>query len=249
MQTQPAIIWAMDQDAKKQALLKAWTDAATSGAPLSEQLDRYARASRQIIPDVLACYDRMVARLMQGEAGIAAPAVGDEMPDALLPDSGGHLVGLSTLWANGPLVVSFNRGHWCPYCRLELHALKEAAAQIETTGAQLVSVVPETAEFSSKMIETNVLPFRVLSDMDLAYALELGLTVWTGPEIHAIYAPLGIDLARFQGNESSMLPIPATFVIATGGRVAARFVDSEFRRRMPIEDILTALTGLGQSQT
>ena len=238
----------MDQDAKKQALSKAWADAEASGATLFEQLDRYAGASRQIIPDVLASYDRMVARLIQGEAGTTAPSVGDEMPDVLLPDSGGHLIALSTLWANRPLVVSFNRGHWCPYCRLELHALKHAAAQIEFAGARLVSIVPETAEFSSKMIETNALPFRVLSDIDHAYALELGLTVWTGPEIGAVYVGFGIDLARFQSSTTGMLPIPATFVIAPGGRISARFVDPEFRHRMPIEDILAALTGFGQSR-
>ena len=238
----------MDQDVKKQALLKAWADAEASGATLFEQLERYAGASRQIIPEVLASYDRMVARLMAGEAGSAAPAVGDEMPDALLPDSEGHLVALSSLWANGPVVVSFNRGHWCPYCRLELTALKHAAPLLAAAGAQLVSIVPETAEFSSKMIETNALPFHVLSDIDLAYGLELGLIVWTGPEIQAIYATFGIDLPRFQGNPAAMLPIPATFVIAPGGRVCARFVDPEFRRRMSIENILAALNGDGQSQ-
>ena len=91
------------------------------------------------------------------------------------------------------------------------------------------------------MIAANELPFPVLSDIDLAYALEVGLAVWIGEEMTALYSARGITLSQFQGNDAWLLPIPATFVVARGGRITARFVDPEFRRRMSIESILTAL--------
>jgi peroxiredoxin len=232
---------ADDRAVKKAALAEAWEAAARANVPLQTQLTAYADASRAIIPDVLAAYDRMVTRLEGAKAGVEAPQVGEQLPDMLLPDAEGRLVALSTLCANGPLVISFNRGHWCPYCRLELRALGRLAPILAEAGAGLVSIVPETATFTSRIIETNSLAFPVLSDLDHALALQLGLAVWTGEELNAVYAARGIDLERFQGNAAALLPIPATFVADTDGRIRARFVDPEFRRRMPIEDIMAAL--------
>lgn len=237
-----------DMAAKRQALGQAWQAAAQSEVSLQVQLDRYVAASRAIIPDVLATYDRMVARLERGGAGAEAPAVGDALPDMLLPDAGGRLVAISSLHAGRPLVISFNRGHWCPYCRLELLALQKAGAALEASGVGLVSIVPETGEFSSRMIESNGLTFPVLSDIDHAYALQLALAVWTGDELRALYGRMGIDLARYQASASGLLPIPATLIIGADGCVRARFIDPEFRRRMSVEDILAALNGAGSSR-
>lgn len=232
-----------DLSASRAALAAAWQAAAASDAPLQSQIDAYVAASRDIVPDTIAAYDRMVARLEHAGAGEDAPAVGSNLPDMLLPDSAGRLIALSSLIAEGPLVVSFNRGHWCPYCRLEMLALNKAARMLNATGIQFISIVPETAEFSQRMIETNQLVFPVLSDIDHAYALELALAVWTGAELSALYASRGINLARFQGNSTGLLPIPATFVVDAEGCIRARFVDPDFRRRMAIPDIVESLRG------
>lgn len=234
--------------ARRLALGEAWQAAARSGAPLQEQIDRYVTASRAIIPDVLATYDRMVARLERGGAGAEAPNEGDAFPDMLLPDAEGRLVAISSMHAGRPLVISFNRGHWCPYCRLELLALGRAGAELAASGVGLVSIVPETAEFSSRMIESNGLTFPVLSDIDHAFALQLALAVWTGEELDALYARMGIDLPRYQANAGGLLPIPATFVVDAAGVIRRRFIDPEFRRRMPVEDILAAINGAGPSR-
>lgn len=227
--------------APTEALAKAFQEADASSASLSRKLRAYAEASREIIPEVLAAYDRMVERAASSDAAKTAPAVGDEMPEFVVPDQEGRLVTLSSLLASGPLVVSFNRGHWCPYCRLELRALKEACPAITDAGAQIVSIVPETAEHACRMVEMSALPFRALTDLDLSYALSLGLVSWVGSELKDIYAQRGIDLPRFQANELWMVPIPATFVVGQDGRVKARFIDADFRRRMEIDDVLKAL--------
>ena len=169
------------------------------------------------------------------------PAIGERLPNFLMTDSGGRLVGLSSLIAKGPVVVSFNRGPWCDYCGLELNALARAYPEIVAAGGEVVSIVPETGRYADNLRNVRDLPFRVLTDLDLAYALTLGLVFWVGEKIKQTYQGFGIDLERFQGNGGWFLPIPATLVVGQDGLVKARFVDPDFRHRMAIEDILGAV--------
>jgi peroxiredoxin len=152
------------------------------------------------------------------------------------------LVELSSLIAKGPLVISFNRGPWCDYCGLELHALARAYPEILAAGGEVVSIVPETGKYAARLRKVRNVPFRVLTDLDLAYALGLGLVFWVGEKIKQTYLGFGIDLARFQGNGGWFLPIPATLVVGRDGLVKARFVDPDFRQRMAIEDIVAAVS-------
>jgi peroxiredoxin len=105
----------------------------------------------------------------------------------------------------------------------------------------VVSIVPETAKYARALQRTRDLPFRVLTDLDLAYALSLGLVFWVGDKIKRTYREFGIDLEQFQGHGGWLLPIPATLVVGSDGRIKARFVDPDFRHRMATEDILRAL--------
>ena len=141
----------------------------------------------------------------------------------------------------GPLVVSFNRGPWCDYCGLELHSLARAYPEIVAAGGDVISIVPETARYARALQAARGVPFRVLTDMDLGYALNLGLIFWVGDKIMDMYRGFGIDLAHFQGNGGWFLPVPATLVVGRDGRVTARFVDPDFRQRMRTEDIVEAV--------
>ena len=230
-----------EQKTTRQSLAEAWGEIAASDLTLREKLVAYDRVSRELIPEVIAAYDRAIERWSGNEAAAFAPAVGEAIPDFLFPDADGHLVSISSLLEKGPLVISLNRGHWCPYCRLELRGLAKAHAEIAAAGATVVSVIPETGRYAHQMIETNALPFQVLIDLDLSYALSLGLVVPAGAEIREIYERYDLDLPRFQSNECWLLPIPATIIVGTDGRVKARFVDPDFRHRMPLDEILAAL--------
>lgn len=231
-----------DADDKRRRLGQSFAEADGLAASLDARLAHYEARSRTIVPDVLAAYDRLVARLVAGEAGRAGvPRAGDELPDFVLPDTDGQLVALADLVATGPAIVSLNRGHWCPYCRLELRALARAQPHLGERGARIVSIVPETEKFTARMSEEHGLPFQVLTDIDLAYALSLGLVIWIGEEMIAQYSAMGIDLPRFHGNGHWFLPIPATFVVGPDRRIKAGFVNPDFRRRMTIEQIEAAL--------
>jgi peroxiredoxin len=225
----------------EQALAEAFCQADAVEAPLDGRLSFYLGESRKLLPDLEATYDQLVARIQANGADVFVPAVGDKLPDFVMTDSEGRLVDLASLLEKGPLVISFNRGPWCDYCGLELHALARAYPEIIAAGGEVVAIVPETAKYAKVLQRTRDLPFRVLTDLDLAYALSLGLVFWVGDKIKETYRQFGIDLEQFQGNGGWFLPIPATLVVGKDGRVRARFVDPDFRHRLGMENILRAL--------
>jgi peroxiredoxin len=227
----------------EQALAEAFVTADSLKAPLKDRLKLYLVESRRLLPDLEGTYDQLVQRIAVNGADAFVPAVGEVLPNFLMTDAKGHLVELGSLLAKGPLVISFNRGPWCDYCGLELHALAQAYPAIVAAGGEVVSIVPETGKYAKTLQTVRDLPFRVLTDLDLAYALSLGLVFWVGDKIKETYRGFGIDLQRFQGNGGWFLPIPATLVVGQDGRVKARFVDPDFRHRMAIEDILSAVGG------
>jgi peroxiredoxin len=223
---------------------EALAAAAALAAPLSERLAAFFEMTRPFRPEVHAAYLRIIQRLEALRLAEIGPKMGEPMPDFILPDRDGRLVTLEALLRDGPVVLCFNRGHWCPYCQLALRALAAAHDEVRRLGGQIVSIVPERAQFSRKMTADYGLPFRVLSDVDLSYALSLGFVYWIGTEMKAIYDEIGVDLANYQGNGNYFLPLAATFVVAPDGSVADRHVEPDFRNRMDIDRMLAALEKL-----
>ena len=211
---------------------------------LGEQLQAYAKAGREVFPAYGEAVDRLVARLNQNGGGENAPRPGEAMPAFLLPDETGRLVSLASLLADGPTAVMFYRGHWCPYCRLNVRAVVQAMDRIRTVGGKVVAIMPETQAFAGEFKAEGAVPFPVLTDLDNGYALSLNLAIWLGAEIQRLLSYQ--DMASFHGNDGWVLPIPATFVVGRDGLVKARFVDPDFRRRMEIDDLLDALRRPGK---
>jgi peroxiredoxin len=210
-----------------------------SEAPLSERLSSFSEVVRQFGRPFAEVYDDLVERIRSGEAGKAAPMPGDVMPPFLLPDGNNQLVSLDALLKDGPAVISFNRGHWCEYCLIELAAFRAALSEFSRTGARVVSIMPEAQSFISLTQHHEAFP--ILADIDNGYALSLGLAIWLGEDVRRLYLELGLHLETYQGNDTWLLPIPATFVVGRNGRIIDRFVDPDFRNRMDIADILSAL--------
>ncbi|HVQ11037.1 MAG TPA: peroxiredoxin-like family protein [Methyloceanibacter sp.] len=206
-------------------------------ASLRERLDAFSNAARALRPAMQDAVDRLVVRLMATDTGAGAPQIGDSMPNFVLSDERGELVSLDSLLRVGPVAVTFHRGHWCPYCRINTRALAEAQTKIAAAGAQIVAIMPDraTLKHDSKM------HYPVLTDMDNGYALSLNLAIWVGAEVQELMASSGRDLPHYQGNDSWMLPLPASFVVDAEGIVRARFIDPDYRKRMAIEDLLQAV--------
>jgi peroxiredoxin len=222
-----------------QALAAAFPKADHLPAPLDQRLKLYLGESRQLLPEMEATYDQLVARIAYNvRASNQMPAIGEVLPEFCLTDSQGKLVELAALLDKAPHVISFNRGPWCDYCGLELRSLARAYPEIVAAGGDVISIVPETAKYARNLQATRGVPFRVLTDIDLGYALSLGLVFWVGQKVMDMYRGFGIDLAQFQA---------ATLVVGRDGRVKARFVDPDFRHRMPTEDIVEAVREAAQN--
>jgi peroxiredoxin len=216
-------------------------------APLNERLAAYAAASRKIRPAYGEAIDRMVQRLNENGGWENAPKVGEPMPPFMLPDETGHLVSLQDLLTLGPTAVMFHRGHWCAYCRLNLHAIARKSDAVTAAGGRIVVVMPERQEFAEKFQSEANAPFPILTDLDNGYAMSLNLAIWLGPDFIQLISNSGRDVAKFQGNDAWMVPIPATFVIGRDGNVVGRFIDPDFRKRMELDDLLAAFRSANQA--
>jgi peroxiredoxin len=211
-------------------------------ASLAERLATFAAAVHSRQPSFAAAVDRLVKRLSERGAGDGAPREGDPMPPFLLPDETNRLTSLEQMLQAGPVAVTFHRGHWCPYCRINVNALAKANETISREGGQIVAIVPERQQYAMELKTDGQATFPILTDMDNGYAMSLNLAVWVGEELRQFMRDqLGHDLASFQGNDSWILPIPATFVVGRDGIIGARFVDPDYRKRMAIDDLIAAL--------
>ena len=214
-------------------------------ASLAERLQLFADVSRALRPEAQEAVDRMVERLKAAEAGAGAPSPGEPMPSFSLPAETGRVVSLEDILETGPAAITFHRGHWCPYCRINTRALAEVQDEIASDGASIVAITPERELFGARLKEDAGLRYPVLSDMDNGYAFSIGLAIYVGAEVQEVMEQTGRDLPDYQGNDAWILPIPATFVVGQDGRVAARFIDPDYRHRMAVDDLLKALRRAG----
>lgn len=220
---------------------EAFQQARDLDGSMGERLDIFANAARKLHPEDAATVDRLVSRLREHHAGEAAPKPDEIMPPFTLPDEGGRLTSLKDLLTHGPAVVTFHRGHWCPYCRISINTLAKAQSRIDALGARMVAIVPDRQPFAAEMKADSHVGFPILTDMDNGYAMSLNLAIWVGAEMEEFMTRIGRKLPAYQDNDSWMLPIPATFVVGRDGRVKARFVDPDYRKRMAIEELIEAL--------
>ncbi len=212
--------------------------------PLSAQLAAYDALLRARNPAAGEAYHGLVEHLATVDTGANAPSAGDSLPPFQLPDENGRLLSSAELLASGPLVVSFNRGNWCPYCWLELSALEDCSPAIVAGGGSVVSITPEVATFSRRLKSRLGLSFPVVTDLDNGYALELGLAMSLTDAVRAVYLKAGIDLGTFQRSDGWFLPIPATLVVDRQGIVRHSYVNADFRQRIEpasVPELLAAL--------
>jgi peroxiredoxin len=226
---------------RPEALEEAFARCCDMDASLAERLQAFADAVRHWSPAFQDAVDRVVGRLKEHGVGETSPRPGETMPSFVLPDENGRLVSLDAMLEKGPVAITFHRGHWCPYCRINTAALSKAQEEIMAEGGQIVAIMPDREQFAAELTSESEAPFPILADIDNGYALSLNLAFWVGEELQGLMVGAGWDVSRFQGSNTWLLPIPATFVVGTDGEVKARFVDPDYRRRVAVEDLLAAL--------
>ncbi len=212
---------------------------------LTEELNQLTQQIQQQLPDDAKATMSQAARdLVNSAIADRAVNVGDSAPNFSLPNAVGETVELQDLLKSGPVVISFYRGGWCPYCNLELRALQQALPQIRELGATLVTISPQTPDNSLSTAEKHNLEFEVLSDVGNQVAKQYRLVFELPASLRPIYEQMGIDLPAYNGDESFELPIPATYVVNADGKIARGFVDADYKNRLDPQEIVAALRGL-----
>jgi peroxiredoxin len=222
-------------------LHEAYLQARDMDASLGERLQAFADAVRHLRPHFQDAVDKLVARLKEQGVGETAPMPGEPMPPFVLPDETGHLVSLDKLFDKGPVAITFHRGYWCPYCRINTRALAQAQDEIIAEGGQIAAIMPDQQHFTAELKAESDAPFPILTDIDNGYAMSLNLAFWVGAEMQELMTGAGWDVSRSQGSNTWLLPVPATFVVGTEGEIKARFVDPDYRKRVAVEDLIAAL--------
>ena len=169
---------------------------------------------------------------------------GDEIPQINLPNAVGKTINVNSMLKEGPVVISFYRGAWCPYCNLELKALQQALPEIKSLDAQLIAISPNTPDNSISSIEKHELEFEVLTDTGNKIAKEFRLVFSLAEELHPVFQQFKFDIPKHNGDKSWELPIPATYIVNTDGKIVHSFVNADYTQRMEPADIINKLKEL-----
>lgn len=182
------------------------------------------------------------------ESGIieAAPNTGDKLKDFSLPNHRGEVTSLAELRKKGPVVVTFYRGGWCPYCNLELRAYQQILPEIKAAGATLVAITPELPDESLTTAEKNELEFEVLTDANSDYAREIGVVFTVSERLRPIYEDFGIDLEKHNGKGQFDVPLAATYVVNVDGTIACAVVEADYTVRAEPADVVKVLQSLAK---
>ena len=181
------------------------------------------------------------------DANRVAPGleVGEKTPDFRLPNAAGQDVSLEERLSQGPVVLTFYRGAWCPVCNLQLLALQRALPGIRSLGASVIAVAPDDSEPTPN---NSRLDFDLLTDADQSVIRAYRLHYRVPDDVRRIYTGVfDTDVSNFNADGSWNLPVPATFIVDRGGIVRKRHVTADYLRRMEPDEVVAALNALKSS--
>ena len=201
-----------------------------------------AAAGAHLPPDVSEVFNRAVTEWRETEVPAGVVRVGDTVTEAVLLDVAGNEVSLADLWADGPLVVVFYRGGWCPYCNIALRTYqRDLLPELDRLGASLVAISPQAPDQSLSTREKAELAFTVLSDPGSAFARQVGITFEQTDEVMASQRKLGLDLAEVNVDGSTELPMPTVLVLGTSGTITFVDVHPDYTSRTEVPPVVQAV--------
>ncbi|UUZ84192.1 AhpC/TSA family protein [Paenibacillus sp. P26] len=208
---------------------------------LQDELEAVTKHGLEILPkEVTDAFEQSIEELRNSGAAKGL-RVGDKAPDFTLGNQIGRSVTLSEETAKGPVILTFYRGEWCPFCNLELKAYQRILDRIHDAGAQLLAISPQTPDHSLSIQEKNALGFHVLSDSGNRVAEKYELKFKLKEELQQVYRSLGFALDQYNGDASWELPVPATYIIDREGIIRYASVDPDYRTRMEPSEVLNLL--------
>ena len=212
---------------------------------LKEKIAAYDAAKQEKVPAaILATMDQATQELKRSGIEDRALRTGDTVPDFELPNQHGERRRLSDYLARSPVVLNIYRGGWCPYCNMEMKALHDVLPDIESRGARLVGMAPETPEKAMSTAERHDIAIDILSDQGNQVAEQMGLVFELPEALRPIYEQFGTDLAAYNGDDTFKLPVPATYIIGQDGVIAYDFVNADYTQRLEPSEIVAKLDTL-----
>ncbi|WP_182870931.1 peroxiredoxin-like family protein [Stieleria mannarensis] len=211
---------------------------------LAAQLQETAvNASKRYSAEVLQTFQTGIENVRATGIEQLAKQVGDKAADATLKGWGEQPVTLSEVWAKNPVILMWYRGGWCPYCNLQLRAMQKQLSAIEGAGAKLVVLTPELPENAKQTAESNDLDMLVLHDANNQLAKKFGIVFQLPDAILPVYRDK-LELAKRNGNDAMELPLAATYVINTDGKITYAFLDADYKKRAEPAEVVAAVKQL-----
>ena len=212
---------------------------------LKDEIDAYNVAKQEKVPaEILATMVEATEELKRSGIEDRALKTGDTMPDFELPNQHGERRRLSDYLGKSPVVLNIYRGGWCPYCNMEMKALHDALPAIESRGARLVGLAPETPDKAMSTAERHGIAIDILSDAGNKVAEQLGLVFELPQALRPLYEKFGTDLVAYNGDDSFKLPVPATYIIGQDGVIVYHFVNADYTVRLEPSEIVAKLAEL-----
>jgi peroxiredoxin len=213
---------------------------------LKQALAEHREKVQARLGDKFSVISREVERIRGLGLGDRSLTVGQSVPAFTLPDAFGENIPLKSLLASGPVVISFYRGEWCPYCNIGLHALEQALPRMRELGATLIAISPEKPDHGIVAIQKHSLTFPVLSDFGNVVARQFGIVFQVGPEQQEFSKNVfKNDIALRNGEKSYELPVPATFVVDGTGVIRFAHADVDYMTgRAEPEAVIAALESI-----
>jgi peroxiredoxin len=213
------------------------------GMSLKDQLAEYrAGWYTRVPPERQAIMQHHIEQLRTGAIARTILKVGDRAPTIVLRNAKGETVDVADLLKHGPVIVTFYRGGWCPYCNLELKAYQDVLPEIVKAGATLVAISPENPDDTLSTTEKNALAFEVLSDVGQKVGRAFGLVYDFTEELKTAYQGFKLDIPARNGTPDEWaLPVSATYVIDRNGTIIYAYIDPDYRDRADPREVLKVL--------
>ena len=212
--------------------------------PLRQILaERKELIAQYVLPETQQVHARVVRQLREQGIANRALTAGMKAPDLELKDQNGGLVASAALRSKGRLVICFFRGRWCPFCVAQLQAMNQILPQIQQAGATLVAISPQTVKQAYFMADQHRLRFPLLSDTGNLVARQFGLVYGVPDDQRSIYQRTFVNLPFTNGDDSWELPIPATYVLSTDGKILYASANPDYTERPEPAEILLVIAG------
>jgi len=209
---------------------------------LKQELSDFAeQMTKQAPPEVLQTMGGEIGKLSHSGIIEGAKTVGDKAPNFILENSDGVKVSLHDLIEKENVVLSFNRGNWCPFCNMEFKALQNSISEIKQTGANLVVISPQLPIMSRELKLKNGFEYDILYDKGNVVAKQFGIAFALPEPLQPIHETFGMDIPAHNGDNSFELPLAATYVINRDGKITYAYLNANWMERAEPEDFIRSL--------